>query len=150
LPKRAPEKVIIGWREWISLPDLGIEQIKVKVDTGARTSAIHATNIEIFTRRKIDYVSFSIHPLQHKSKPVIQCIAPLVGLREIKSSTGHVTERPVIRSTFLLGDYLWEAEMTLVNRDMMGFRMLLGREAIRPNYLVHPGKSYLLSKQIGK
>lgn len=134
---------VIGWREWVSLPDLGIDAIKAKVDTGARTSAIHAIDIVTFQRRGVDRVRFRVHPIQRESRKTIETEAEMIDRREIKSSVGHVTERPVISTTIELKGRSWEIELTLVGRDEMGFRMLLGREAIRGQFVVDPGASFL-------
>jgi hypothetical protein len=137
------EKLVLGWREWASLDDLNIKKIKVKVDTGARTSALHANNIKIIKRAKKKFVEFDINPLQNSGKTV-RCKAELIGERKVKSSTGHSSLRPVIETHIHIGEYKWCIEVTLVNRDIMGFRMLLGRQAIRGNFLVDPGKSFVL------
>ena len=140
---------IIGWREWLELPELGVRQIKVKVDTGARTSALHVTDIKKIRVGRQEYVEFNIHPKQHSSKPVRRCRAHLIEERRVTSSTGTSSVRPVIETPIRLGDVEWMIEITLVNRDIMGFRMLLGRQAIRKGFLVHPGKSYLLGHSTG-
>jgi hypothetical protein len=137
---------ILGWREWIEFPELGINKIKAKIDTGARTSALHATGIETFRRGNHNYVRFIIHPIQRNSKSFKACEAEMVETRIVKSSVGNLTYRPVIHALIHIGDYSWKIEITLVNRDIMGFRMLLGRQAIRGHFLVNPGKSYLIGK----
>ncbi len=139
-------KDILGWREWINLPELKAKNIKVKVDTGARTSALHATDIEFFKKKGKPFVRFMVFPQQKSSKGKIKCEAPLIDTRHIKSSVGTQTKRPVIHTLISIGQYEWEIELTLVNRDIMGFRMLLGREAMRGHFLVDPGKSYVLGK----
>lgn len=139
-------KDILGWREWVKLEDLMVDKVKAKVDTGARTSALHATDIEYFKRGKVRFVRFHVYPDQRSTKKRVTCEAPLVETRKVKSSIGHATERPVIHTKITLGDYEWEIELTLVNRDIMGFRMLIGREAMRGHFLVDPGKSYVQSK----
>jgi hypothetical protein len=137
----------IGWREFVSLPDLKVKGIKVKVDTGAATSALHAEDIFIFNKAGKKRVSFTIYPIQgNKTKKVIGN-AELIEMRNIRSSTGHLTERPVIRTLIKIGDEeAYEIDITLVNRDIMGFRMLLGRRALKKKFLVHPGKSFIVSK----
>jgi hypothetical protein len=144
---KTSEYTTIGWREWVGLPELGISKIKVKVDTGARTSALHATHVEVITKSKSKWVKFNVHPSQDGHGRIIKCEAPLLEFRKIKSSTGHLTIRPVISSIVKLGEFLFEAEFTLVDREMMGFRMLLGREAIRNRFLVHAGRSFKVGKQ---
>lgn len=144
------EKFRIGWREWASLPTLKIAKIKVKVDTGARTSALHVSEIEQFRERGRKMVRFVVHPVQHSSRVEIKAVAPLIGHRVVKSSSGHKSSRPVITTTFRIGDQEWLIEVTLVNRDVMGFRMLIGRQALRGKCVVDPGRSYLMKKQGGK
>jgi len=148
LRKKRKKKVLkplpwIGWREWMGFPALGIERIKAKVDTGARTSALHAFDVEPFTRDGADWVRFVVHPLQRDPETAIEVEAPLVEERWVRSSTGKATLRPVIRTTVALGEVCWPIEITLVRRDLMGFRMLLGRQAVKNRFLVHPGRSYL-------
>jgi len=137
------EKLVVGWREWASLDDLGIKKIKVKVDTGARTSALHASHLKITKKGSKEFVEFDINPLQDKGR-MIHCKAPLLGRKNVKSSNGESSIRPVIATHINVGAYSWPIEVTLVNRDIMGFRMLLGRQALRGNFLVDPGKSYVL------
>jgi len=133
------KKLVIGWREWVSLPDLGITAIKAKTDTGARTSAIHAFDISV----RNDVVSFKVHPLQRDTQTVVTCSALLIDHRKVRSSTGRVSLRPAIRTEIEMFDKKWPIELTLVPRDEMGFRMLLGRQAIRGRFIVDPGQSYL-------
>lgn len=133
----------IGWREWVALPDFGIDRVKVKVDTGARSSALHAFDQR---RRLVDgatWIRFRVHPRQRSAETGILVEAPLVGERWVKSSTGHRSLRPVVRTRITLGTRTWPIEITLVRRDVMGFRMLLGRRAIRHRFLVDAGRSYL-------
>lgn len=140
--------VIVGWREWISLPELNISRIKTKIDTGARTSALHAFRLECFEENNISKVRFFIHPYQRKSKPNIECIANLKEMRWVMDSGGHREERPVIETIFSIGEYTWPIEITLTSRDDMRFRMLLGRMAMVKKMLVNPTKSYLIGKKI--
>jgi hypothetical protein len=135
---------IIGWREWLTLPDLGIPHIKVKVDTGARSSALHAFDIHRFEQNGTAMVRFRVHPHQRDSTVTMTAEAPLWDQRLVRSSSGHSQPRPVIRTAARLGEHLWPIELTLTNRDAMGFRMLLGREAMRHRFWVDPGRSYLL------
>lgn len=137
----------LGWREWLGLPELAIERIKVKVDTGARTSALHAFDVETFEMRGEPWVRFRVHPLQKDAHTTVEAEAPLVDRREVRSSTGRATLRPVIRTAAELGGERWPIEVTLVRRDVMGFRMLLGRQAIRNRYLVDSGRSFLYGKK---
>jgi hypothetical protein len=134
---------IIGWREWVALPELDISRIKAKVDTGARSSSLHAYDIEVFSRRRRSYVRFVVHPVQRETKTTMHCIAELHEHRHVKSSSGHREYRPIIRTLVELGGERWPIDLTLTTRDSMGFRMLLGREAIRGRFLVEPARSYL-------
>ena len=139
--------VIIGWREWVCLPNLNIKRIKAKIDTGARTSALHAFDIEEFSDHGRKMVRFKVHPKQRDSSKIVHAIAPLVDKRHVKDSHGGVSHRPVILAQAALGPFTWELELTLVNRDPMGFRMLLGRQALRGRLLVDPHRSYLLGRR---
>lgn len=139
----------IGWREWVALPDLFIERIKAKVDTGARSSSLHAFDIRILVRPD-PVVQFKVHPLQHEAAGEIACEAPLLEQRWVRSSNGKRELRPVVRTTLALGDEVWPIELTLTSRDAMGFRMLLGREAMRRRFTVDPGVSYLVRKLVPK
>jgi len=134
----------IGWREWVQLPQLTKKPIKVKVDTGAQTSALHATEIRILRRGKKRYVSFRIHPVQRSSLPSKLVKAELVEKRDIRSSLGQLSRRPVIRTVLKVNGIEKEIELTLVNRDLMGFRMLLGRQALRGDFTINPAKSFVL------
>lgn len=138
-------KAIIGWREWVGLPDLGVDRIKAKIDTGARTSAIHAFEIRPFERGGERYVSFSLHPVQRHGTPVVDCEARVADERTVTSSNGERERRYVIETHIKLGEETWPIEMTLTNRDEMGFRMLLGRGAVRRRFVVDPGGSFKLS-----
>jgi hypothetical protein len=138
-----------GWREWVGLPDLGIDAIKAKIDTGAATSALHASHVHIDPDTDPPTVAFDTHPLQEDGHPAIRCHAPLVEHRSIRSSNGQRTRRPVIATTLDLGDRRHRIELTLINRDAMGFRMLLGRSALRAYYTIDPGRSFLASTPPG-
>jgi len=135
----------VGWREWISLPDLGDVLVKAKVDTGARSSALHAFDLSQFERHGARWVRFDVHPLQRKTRPSITVEAPVVDVRRVTSSSGRSQVRPVIVTHVELGGVSWPIEITLTRRDEMGFRMLLGRQAIRNRYVVDAGRSYLQS-----
>ena len=139
------EKLVIGWREWIALPELGIPQIKAKIDTGARTSALHAYRIKTFRRGAKRYARFYLHPVQRHRHPEVLCEAPIVDERLITSSNGKQEHRYVIETGLRVGDQQWPIEITLTNRDEMGFRMLLGRQALRKKLIVDPGTSYRLT-----
>ena len=140
--RRTPRPVL-GWREWLALPELGIERIKAKVDTGARSSALHAFDVERTTIEGRDAVRFFTEPKQRSSKIRLQTEALIHDVRRVKSSNGAVEERLFIRTTVRLAGEDWPIELALTDRDDMGFRMLLGRAAIRRRFLVDPGRSYL-------
>ncbi|CAM3682027.1 putative ribosomal protein S6 modification protein [Flavobacterium saliperosum S13] len=140
------DKVIVGSEEWCSFPALGIPTIKARVDSGAKTSALHATNITPFEKDGENWVRFDINPIQNNLKAVIHCEALLVDKRVVKSSSGYREQRYVIKTTLEIGGTLWEIEVTLTNRDSMGFRMLLGREAMSGRILVDPEQKYLLGQ----
>jgi hypothetical protein len=137
----------LGWREWIGFPELGIPRIKAKVDTGARTSCLHAFLVEPFDRDGQTWVRFDIHPNQHSSAEVIRCEAPVKDRRVVRDSGGHEELRYVIETPIAVGDRNFVVEVTLTDRDTMKFRVLLGRTAIRGHYLVDPGRSYLRGKK---
>ncbi len=139
-------KIILGSEEWCSFPELGIPAIKARVDSGAKTSALHAINIAPFIKDGINWVKFDINPIQNNLKTVIHCEALLIDKRVVKSSSGFREQRYVIQSNINLGGDLWAIEMTLTNRDSMGFRMLLGREAMSGRILVDPQQQYLLGQ----
>ena len=139
----------IGWREWLVLPTLKIASIKAKVDTGARTSSLHAFDVETIRRRGVEKVQFKIHPIQRSTRETIAAEAELIEHRLVRSSTGRQTLRPVIITSIDLMGRMWDIELTLINRDSMGFRMLLGREAIRGRFVVDPGRSFLAGKHAG-
>jgi|SRR5690554_523824 len=145
----SPDK-IIGWREWLTLPALGIDWVKAKVDTGARSSALHAVKIQRFERDGELWVRFQVHPEQRRSNKTVACEARVHDERQVRSSAGHAQNRVVIREkVHLLGESFF-IDLTLTNRDAMGFRMLLGREAVRRRFLVDPGSSYLAGRPRSK
>jgi len=139
-------KIILGSEEWCSLPELGIPSIKARVDSGAKTSALHAINIAPFIKDGMNWVKFDINPIQNNVKTIIHCEAPLVDKRVVKSSSGFREQRYVIQTPLDIGNSKWVIEMTLTNRDSMGFRMLLGREAMSGRVLVDPEQQYLLGQ----
>ncbi len=143
-----PSLPVIGWREWVGLPDFGISAIKAKVDTGARSSSLHAFDLQAFEREGVAWVRFSVHPVQRKNTPTIQLEAPVLEYRSVRSSSGRASRRPVVVTNVTLLGVTWPVELTLASRDKMGFRMLLGREAFRRRFLVDAGKSYCGGKPV--
>lgn len=141
------KKKIVGWREWVRLPDLKVPRIKAKLDTGARTSALHAFRVTPFTKDGAAYVRFFVHPFQRRTKPEVKCVALVIDHRTVTDSGGKREERPVIRTVLRIGKSRYPIELTLTNRDQMGFRMLLGRQALRRRYLVDPGRSFVIRKK---
>lgn len=138
-PKSLP---VIGWREWVALPELGVDKVKAKIDTGARSSSLHAFDMEVFERDGQSFVRFKVHPIQRSSRETIVVEAPVLEFRKVRSSSGHAKKRPVIVTRVEALGTSWPIELTLANRDEMGFRMLLGREAVRGRMLVDAGTSY--------
>jgi hypothetical protein len=143
-------KIVIGWREWLRLPELGVHRIKAKVDTGARTSALHAENVRYVRRRGERWVRFTVHPFQRTHAGAVEAAAPLVEERRVRSSSGVQELRPVVETLVVIGEREWPIELTLTRRDVMGFRMLLGRQALRRFAVVDPGRSFLTRKPIRK
>lgn len=138
----------VGWREWLSLPELGVVKIKAKVDTGARTSAIHAFAVESIEKNGKPWVRFGLHPNQGDTETVTWCEAEVLDQRNVTDSGGHTEKRFVILTQVQLGNSIWPIEVTLTNRDNMLFRMLLGRTAMTSgNILVDPAKSFLAGKK---
>lgn len=145
--KKKSGKKIIGWKEWFSLDCLGLPAIKGKIDTGAKTSALHAFNIESFYIEDVEYVKFDIHPLQKNKRFTRTCVANVVGQRMVSDSGGKKEKRFVIKSDLRIGEAKIRIELTLANRDSMSFRMLLGREAIKQTrMLVDISKSFVQGK----
>jgi hypothetical protein len=137
------DRIALGWREWVSLPELGLKRIKAKVDTGARTSALHAFELHTFDREGTRWVSFKIHPRQYRTDIQVDCQAKVKDQRLVIDSGGHQEARYVIETPVRILGEEWPIEMTLTARDDMRFRMLLGRTAIKNRATVDPGRSYL-------
>jgi len=142
--KRLPT---IGWREWVSLPDLAIAKIKAKIDTGARTSALHAFSLNPFSENGQDKITFEIHPLQHNKNEIITCTADVIDRREVTDSGGHTEERFVIITPICIAGQAWPIEITLTERENMLFRMLLGRSALRKHFVVNPARSFVTTRK---
>ena len=140
------DTLTLGWREWVGLPTLGIRQIKAKVDTGARTSALHAFELRPYSEHGRDRVEFRMHPFQKDVETVVSCHADILDTRIVTDSGGHKEERYVIATTLSIGNQAWPIEVTLTARDDMLFRMLLGRTAIKNRAQVDPARSYLVGK----
>lgn len=137
---------MLGWREWVALPELNIGQIKAKIDTGARSSALHAFAIDPYRKGRQRWIMFAIHPSQLSTDVVVECHAPVKDRRLVSDSGGHKQLRYVIETELVLGRSLIRAEMTLTNRDSMRFRMLLGRTAMNTRFVIDPSSSYLQGK----
>ena len=147
LIKKMRKYPIIGWREWVSLPLLGIPKIKAKVDTGARTSALHAFALEPFFDQGKPRIRFDLHPHQHDTKEVITCTADIVDKRLVTDSGGHIEERYVIETPVIIAGQTWSVEITLTERENMLFRMLLGRSALRRRFIVNPARSFITTRK---
>ena len=139
-------KILIGNREWCAFPELGVPAIKARVDSGAKTSSMHAFDLEVFERKGRQWVRFEIHPLQKNRRVRHIAEAQVIDRRKVRSSSGESEERYVIGSLLEIGDAAFPIELTLTNRDSMGYRMLLGREAMRGRFLIDPDASYLQGK----
>jgi hypothetical protein len=139
-------KMVIGRLESIALPELAIDDLEVRVDTGAKTSSLHVDNIEKSVINGVHSVTFDIHPDAHKVGTILKCTAPISDIRKIKSSNGTSEERYVIETPVVLGDEQWSIEITLTDRSDMSYLMLFGREAIGSRFLVDPSKVFLASK----
>lgn len=138
---------LLGWREWISLPDLDVDKIHAKVDTGAHTSSLYATHIKVFERDGSEFAKFRVTYGKPGQRKFSTTEAPLVGFRKVKSSSGETEERPVIKTSICIMNQCWKSEITLTSRQMMQYPMLLGRACLRKRFVVDPSKSHLSAKQ---
>lgn len=134
--------LVLGWREWVSLPTLGIDWVKAKIDTGARTSSIHAHDLELFVRDDTNWARFVVHPWQRSGRDAREVELPLLDQRHVMPSNGSGEVRPVVALPVRIGSRTTTIELTLTRRDSMGFRMLIGRQALRGTFVVDPGLSY--------
>jgi hypothetical protein len=139
-------KPMLGWREWVALPELNLELVKAKIDTGARSSALHAFAIEPYRKGGERWVMFAIHPIQKQTDISIECHAPIKDRRIVSDSGGHKQRRYVIETQLILGQRAIKAEMTLTNRDSMLFRMLIGRTTMGNQFIIDPHASFLQGK----
>ncbi|MSP73432.1 MAG: ATP-dependent zinc protease [Myxococcales bacterium] len=140
------QRTIIGWREWVVLPELGVEAVKAKTDTGARTSALHAFDISTVSREGRSFACFVVHPLQRTAARALRVEAEIIDERTVTNSGGHAESRPVILTTMELAGQSFSIEISLTDRDVMGFRMLLGREALKSRFLVDPARSFFAGR----
>ena len=141
------ELMTLGWREWVGLPQLGIEMIKAKVDTGARTSVLHAFEVRTISDGPRLQVEFKLHPNQRDNETIIVCRADVIDERTVTDSGGHKESRWVIETPMTIGPHTWPIEITLTARDDMRFRILIGRTAIKNRAMVNPSRSYLVGKK---
>ncbi|WP_260484131.1 ATP-dependent zinc protease family protein [Sphingomicrobium flavum] len=140
------QKPIVGWREWVSLPDFGVA-VRAKIDTGAKTSAIHVFRPHVFERDGRDFIRFTLHPRQRYKKPSVRCEAELIEQRKVTSSNGQTEERYVIKTMATIGEQTFPIELTLTRRDSLTFRMLVGRQALKRRFLVDSGRSFVQGKE---
>ncbi|MCF7905114.1 MAG: ATP-dependent zinc protease [Candidatus Marinimicrobia bacterium] len=140
--------ILVGWREWVSLPGICLPAVKAKIDTGAKTSALHTYSLETFRQDGVDMIRFQLHPLQRRNDLYITCHAVLKDERVVSDSGGHRELRPVIETEIHLAGKQWPIEVTLSNRENMLFRMLLGRTAMSGRIVVDPEASYLTGKKL--
>ena len=146
-PPRKPTKqpAVIGWREWVTLPDLGGAVVRAKIDTGARTASLHAFGLETFEGDDgKEMARFAIHPDHRNPGPAVIVETPIVGWRKVKNPGGRTEDRPVIKTRLAIGRFRVTTELNLTRRDQMGMPMLLGRQTVRRRFVVDPGRSYLI------
>ena len=140
--KNKSELPVLGWREWLHLPELGIGRVKAKIDTGARSSSLHAFDVQEIDRCGELFVRFKVHPKQRRQSKLIMTEAKVLEFRNVRSSSGHIESRPVVVTLVSLLGQQWPIELTLTDRGAMGFRMLVGREALRGRFIVNPEQSF--------
>lgn len=143
MTEKLTQSPLLGWREWVALPEFGIDRMKAKIDTGARSSALHAVTLEPYHKDGEHWLMFTVAPQQKQSDLLIECHAPIKDRRLVSDSGGHKQRRYVIETNLVFGQHLLKAEITLTNRDPMRFRMLLGRTAMNKHFLINPNASYL-------
>jgi hypothetical protein len=136
------DKHVVGWREWVALPSLHIQAIKAKLDTGARTSALHAFNLKPLDVRGAQWVQFDVHPFQRNDATAIPCVAKVIDRRLVTNPGGRRESRYIVQATIRFGGEEWPIDLSLTNRDQMGFRLLIGRAAMTGRLIVDPIKSY--------
>ena len=146
LVKECDELLLVGWREWIALPQFGVDRLHAKFDSGATMSSLHAERIEEFKRGKNSWVRFFIMGDHDDEETSYHCNAKLIDYRSIRSSSGHIESRPVIGTILYISGFQWSIEVTLCNRESLECRMLLGRSALAGRCLVDCGRSNVLSK----
>lgn len=148
--EQAYSNTLVGWREWVGLPEINMPWIKAKIDTGAQTSALHTSSIDEFTQNGEDWVRFTAHPWQGSDADEVVAELPIHDRRTVRSSSGHTEIRLVVLMQITLGGQTLRSEVTLTSRDEMVFRMLIGREALRQGFVVDPARSYLSSRPTRK
>jgi hypothetical protein len=136
----------IGWCEWVALPSLGVGAVRAKIDTGAKISAIHVWRLREKSIGGVPHVEFYLHPLESLREPEIFCSAPIAGWRVIKSSNGIGARRIIVRTKLRMGKRTWPIDLSLADRDQMGFRLLIGRDALGERALIHPAREHLLGE----
>lgn len=146
MPKLKRSLPVLGWREWVAFPQLGVRLMECKVDTGARTSALHAFYVEEFEQDGRKMVRFGLHPRRHDTSKEVHCVCEVADERVVSDSGGHKEKRYIIQTHVVLGNEIWPVELSLTNRDSMRFRMLLGRTAMAENFIVDPGAKHLMGK----
>ncbi len=142
------DKPVIGWREWLALPDIGVPGVKAKIDTGARSSALHTHDFEVFEDGGKELVRFHLHPLKDNDRLELSCVAPLLEYREVRNSFGHTESRPFIRTTAVIGEFAFEIDLSLTNREEMKYRMLLGRQSVADRFLINPSESFQFGRDL--